>query len=155
MTPTGKAGGTAGGKPQSTPRPKGRAKLIVAAAAIVVLGGYAWLTRGAEAWIEVAPLEMRLSVGASQGITVALKYKPPFRLRTSARSIAGTVQLISFPTAVDVTPTSIVTTGAEPETTLRVTGLKPGQEELVVAASNTPADMKSWQTTSVMVIVTR
>jgi hypothetical protein len=124
-------------------------------AVLVVLAGYAWVNRGTEAWITAAPTEMRLAVGASQELTVAFKYKPRFLIRRFARSTAGTIQLISFPTAVDVAPTSVVTTGAAPEAKLKVTGLREGGEELNLAASNRPTDGRSWQTTSVRVVVTR
>lgn len=161
-------GGTAHGKPEP-PKPPGMADrfkalrkkpktvaaLVVVVGAVVVLGGLAWANRAAETWITVAPTEMGITVGASQQVSVALKYKPPFRGRGSARSIAGTIQLISFPTAVDVAPTTVVTSTNAPEAMLKVTGLRPGQEELVLAASNTPTDQRSWQTTSVIVVVTR
>ncbi len=129
--------------------------LVIVAGIVAVLGGLAWGNRAAETWITVAPAEMRIPVGASQSLSVAFKYKAPFRGRGSARSIAGTVQLISFPTAVDVAPTTVVTSGDAPETVLKVTGLREGREELVLAASNTPTDQRSWQTTSVIVVVTR
>lgn len=161
-------GGTATGKPEPPAplglldrlkalrqKPKTLAALVVVAGAVVVVGGLAWANRGAESWITVAPEEMRISVGASQQLSVALTYKPRFRGRGSARSIAGTVQLISFPTAVEVAPTTVVTSVNTPEAMLKVTGLREGQEELILAASNTPTDQRSWQTTSVKVVVTR
>jgi hypothetical protein len=130
-------------------------KTLAALAVVVVLAGVAWANRGTETWITVAPAEMGVAVGASQQLTVALKYKPRFRTRGSARSIAGTIQLISFPSAVDVAPTSVVTSAQAPEAVLQVTGLREGREELILAASNRPADQRSWQTTSAVVVVTR
>ncbi len=127
---------------------------LAVAAAVLVLAGWAWANRASETWIVVAPTDMRMAVGGSQEISVALKYKPPFRGRGSARSVAASVQVISFPTAVDIAPTKVETTAAAPEVKLTVKGLHPGQEELVVAASNRPTDQRSWQLTSVMVVVT-
>ncbi|MBI2535460.1 MAG: hypothetical protein HYW06_00465 [Gemmatimonadetes bacterium] len=157
-------GGTAFGKP-AQPEPPGLAdrlkalrhkpKTLAALALVAVLGALAWATREPETWITVNPTEIRIAVGASQQLSVALTYKPRFRFRRSARSIAGTVQLISFPSAVDVAPTTMATSGSAPEATLKVTGLREGQEELILAASNTPTDQRSWQTTSVRVVVTR
>ncbi len=155
-------GGAAFGKPPK-PEPPGlldrvkalrhKPKTLALLAVVVVLAGIAWMNRGTETWITVAPTEMSVSVGASQQLTVALKYKPRFLWRRSARSIAGTVQLISFPSAVDVAPTTVVTTEAAPEAVMKVTGLKAGVEELDLAASNRPADQRSWRTTSVRVVV--
>ena len=157
-------GGTAYGKPPE-PEPLGmgdrlkalrhRPKTLAALAVVVVLGAWAWANRGTETWITVAPSDMSVAVGASQPLTVALKAKPRFRGKGSARSIAGTIQLISFPSAVDVAPTTLVTSGDAPEATLKVTGLREGQEELILAASNTPSDQRSWQTASAKVVVTR
>lgn len=160
-------GGTAAGKPaEPAPpgladrikalrnKPKTVAVSVVVAGIVVVMGGLAWGNRAAETWITVAPAEVQLSVGASQSLSVAFKYKPRFRGRGSARSIAGTIQLISFPAAVDVAPTTVVTTEAVPEAVLKVTGLRAGGEELILAASNTPTDQRSWQTISVRVRVT-
>jgi hypothetical protein len=64
------------------------------------------------------------------------------------------VQVVSFPTSVDIAPTKVETTAEAPEVKLTVKGLRPGREELVVAASNRPTDQESWQLTSVMVVVT-
>ncbi len=161
-------GGTGHGKPEP-PKPPGVADrfkalrrkpktvvaLVVVVAAVAVLGGLAWANRAAETWITVTPAEMQLPAGASQSLSVAFKYKPPFRGRGSARSIPGTIQLISFPEAVNVAPTTVVTSSNAPEAVLKVTGLREGQEELILAASNTPTDQRSWQTTSVKVVVTR
>jgi hypothetical protein len=97
---------------------------------------------------------MQVKVGGSQEISVALKYKPRFRGRGSARSVAATVQVVSFPTAVDIAPTKVETSATAPEVKLKVKGLHPGREELVVAASNRPAEERSWQLTSVIVVVT-
>lgn len=155
-------GGTAAGKPPIPGRPgllqqpKTRRRLAVAGVVLVVVWAYAWITGGSEAWIVVTPpADMRLTVGESQQVTVALKYKPPLLPRVSARSIAGTIQLISFPQAVDVAPTTVVSTAASPEAVMKVTGLRPGTEELDFAASNRPADQRSWQTTEIRVVVTR
>lgn len=146
---------THGGKLGELRRTPVKASLYVAAAgAVLVLAGWAWSNRSAETWIVVAPTDMRMAVGASQEISVALKYKPPFRGRGSARSVAASVQVVSFPTAVDIAPTKVETTAAAPEVKLTVKGLHPGREELVVAASNRPTDQRSWQLTSVMVVVT-
>jgi hypothetical protein len=157
-------GGTAFGKPPKPKPPTLAERLnrlrhqpakLAGLAVLGVVAGYAWFNRGTEAWITVAPTQMQLAVGASQELTVALKYKPRFLLRRNARSIAGTIQLISFPAAVDVAPTSVVTTGDAPEAKLKVTALREGGEELILAASNRPSDERSWQTTSVRVRVTR
>jgi hypothetical protein len=159
-----KGGGTAFGKPPK-PRPPTLAQRLqrlrhqpsklAGLAVVVVLGGYAWMNRGTDSWITVAPAEMRLAVGASQELTVAFTYKPRFLMRFMARPAAGTIQLISFPSAVDVAPTTIVTTGDAPQAKLKVTGLREGGEELILAASNRPTDERSWQTTSVRVVVGR
>lgn len=162
----GKPGGSAVGAPPPPPglvdrlqelrrKPKLAAFYLVVAVAALALLGWAWANRGVETWIVVAPTDMQVAVGGSQEISVALKYKPRFRGRGSARSVASTVQVISFPTAVDIEPTKVETSAAAPEVKLKVTGLRPGREELVVAASNRPADQRSWQLTSVMVVVTR
>jgi hypothetical protein len=127
---------------------------LVVVAVVLALLGWAWTNRSGETWIVVAPTDMQLKVGGSQEISVALKYKPPLRGRGSARSVATTVQVVSFPTAVDISPTKVETTAAAPEVKLTVKGLHPGREELVVAASNRPTDQRSWQLTSVMVVVT-
>ena len=157
-------GGSAFGKPAKPEPPalvdrlkalRQKPRTLAALGVVVVLAGLAWANRGAEAWITVAPTQMQLAVGASQQVTVALKYKPRFRWRRSARSVAGTIQLISFPSAVDVAPTSVVTSAETPEAVLKVTGLREGREELILAASNRPADQRSWQTTSAVVVVTR
>jgi hypothetical protein len=132
-----------------------RAALLGAAALVVlVLLGWAWANRGAETWVAVTPTSMRMAVGQSQQLTVSLMYKPHFRGRGGAHPIAGTIQLISFPEAVDVTPTTIVTTRGTPQASFKVTGLRQGREELVLAASNRPKEERSWQTTSMQVVVT-
>ena len=157
-------GGTVFGKP-AKPKPPGlvdrlralrhRPKTLAALAVVLLAAGWAWANRGAETWITAAPAEISVAVGASQELTVALMYKPRFRLRRNARSIAGTIQLISFPQAVDVTPTTVVTTEASPQAVMKVTGVRAGGEELDLAASNRPADQRSWRTGSVRVVVTR
>jgi len=134
----------------------GRSRKVLALLVVVaILAGVAWVNGGAETWITVAPAEMSVSVGSSQQLTVALKRKPPFLWRRAARSIPGTIQLISFPSAVDVAPTTVVTTEASPEAVMKVTGLKAGTEELDLAASNTPADHRSWRTEAIRVTVRR
>ena len=157
-------GGAAFGKPPKPEPPtlvervkglRNKPKTLALLAVVVVLLGFAWMNRATETWITVAPTEMSLAVAASQQLTVALKRKPPFLWRGAARSIAGTIQLISFPTAVDVAPTTVVTTEAAPEALMKVTGLRAGVEELDLAASNRPADQRSWRTGSVRVTVTR
>jgi hypothetical protein len=120
-----------------------------------VAASVAWANAASETWITAAPTQMELSVGTTQPLSVALKYKPHFLGRGSARSIAGTIQLISFPSAVKVAPTTIATSSSAPEATLQVTGLKPGTEELILAASNKPGDASTWQTMSVTVVVKR
>jgi hypothetical protein len=135
-------------------QPKRAAMLAVAALVVLVLLGWAWANRGAETWITVAPTSMHVAVGQSQQLTVSLMYKPHFRGRGAAHPIAGTIQLISFPEAVDVTPTTIVTTREAPQASLKVTALHQGREELVLAATNQPAEARSWQTTSLQVVVT-
>ena len=136
-------------------RPQRAALLGVALLLVLILLGIAWSNRAAETWITVAPGDMRLAVGQSQQLTVSLMYKPHFLFRSSAHPIAGTIQLISFPEAVDVAPTTIVTTQSTPQASLKVTGLRAGKEELVLAASNHPKQERSWQTTSMQVVVTR
>ncbi len=129
--------------------------LAIVAVVVLVVGGWLWANSSVERWVEVSQTDMRLAVGASQQLTVALKYKPRFRTRGGARSVAGTIQLISFPSSLDVTPTSVVTSAAAPEAVVKVTALKAGEEELVFAASNTPAEQRSWETTSTRVVVTK
>lgn len=157
-------GGAAFGKPAKPEPPtllerlqalRRSPKKLTLLAVAVVLAGFAWINRASETWITAAPVEMSVAVGASQELTVALKYKPPFLWRGTARSIAGTIQLISFPSAVDVAPTTVVTTEAQPEAVMKVTGLRAGVEELDLAASNRPADQRSWRTGSVRVVVAR
>jgi hypothetical protein len=157
-------GGAAFGRPPKPEPPtlvervkalRHRPRRLALLALLVVLLGFAWVNRASETWITAAPLEMSLAVGASQELTVALKYKPPFLWRGTARSIAGTIQLISFPTAVDVAPTTVVSTDAQPEAVMKVTGLRAGMEELDLAASNRPADQRSWRTGSIRVTVAR
>lgn len=157
-------GGAAFGK-AAKPEPPGLAdrlkalgrsrKLLALLGVVAILAGMAWVNGGEETWITVAPAEMSVSVGSSQRLTVALKRKPAFLWRRAARSIAGTIQLISFPTAVDVTPTTVVTTEAAPEAVMKVSGLRAGTEELDFAASNRPADRRSWRTEAIQVVVTR
>lgn len=157
-------GGAAFGK-QAKPEPptllerlqalRHQPKKLALWAVVVILLGFAWINRASETWITAGPAEMNLKVGASQQITVALKYKAPFLWRGTAWSTAGTIQLISFPQAVDVAPTTVVTTKATPEANLKVTGLKAGTEELDFAASNRPSEQRSWRTGSVRVVVTR
>lgn len=134
--------------------PKRAALLAAATLVVLVLLAIAWSNRASETWVTVAPTDMRLTVGKSQQLTVSLMYKPHFFFRGSAHPIAGTIQLISFPEAVDVTPTTIVTTRDTPQASLKVTALHQGSEELVLAASNQPAAARSWQTTSLQVVVT-
>jgi hypothetical protein len=133
-----------------------RATLYGAGALVLlVLLGYAWTNRAAETWVTVAPTEMHLAVGQSQPLTVSFMHKPHFLWRGTAHPIAGTIQLISFPEAVDVAPTTIVTTRDTPQANLKVTGLHAGTEELILAGSNRPTESRSWQTTSMQVVVTR
>lgn len=134
-------------------KPKAAGAAVVAVGVAVVLVGSVWRNRSPEIWVELTPAEMRLAVGASETLSVALKSRPRFRSRSRARSIAGTLQLISFPAAVDVAPTFLVTSGDTPEAVLRVTGLRPGVEELIMAGSNTPAEERSWQMASMRVVV--
>lgn len=135
-------------------QPKRAAMLAIAALVVLVLLGWAWANRGAETWITVAPTSMRVAVGQSQQLTVSLMYKPHFRGRGAAHPIAGTIQLISFPEAVDVTPTTIVTTRDTPQASFKVRALHQGREELVLAGSNRPSEARSWQTSSLQVVVT-
>jgi hypothetical protein len=134
--------------------PRRAAMLAAALVAVLALLGWAWANRGAETWVAVTPTSMRMAAGQSQQLTVSLMYKPHFRGRGAAHPIAGTIQLISFPEAVDVAPTTIVTTRGTPQASLKVTALHQGREELVLAASNRPAEERSWQTTSLQVVVT-
>lgn len=156
-------GGAAYGK-AAKPEPPGLAdrlkalgrsrKVRVLLVVVVILAGMAWVNGGEDTWITVAPApEMSVAVGSSQTVRVALKRKPPLLWRGAARSIPGTIQLISFPSAVDVVPTTVVTTQASPEAVMKVTGLKAGTEELDFAASNTPADRRSWRTEAIRVVV--
>jgi hypothetical protein len=140
------------GLPERVRALRHRPKTVAAAVVVLALGAYAWGNRKSETWVQVSPGEMNLAVGASQPLAVAIRYKPPLIGRT--RSIAGTIQLISFPVGVDVVPTSLVTSGDAPEAVLRVTGLRPGDEELIVAGSNRPSDERSWLTAAVQVVVT-
>ena len=135
--------------------PKRATRLGAAALVVLIVLGFAWANRAAEDWVIVQPTGMRLAVGQSQQLTVSLMHKPHFLWRGTAHPIAGTIQLISFPEAVDVAPTTIVTTRETPQASLKVTGLRPGQEELILAGSNRPKESRSWQTTSMKVIVTR
>jgi hypothetical protein len=135
--------------------PKRAALYGAATLAVVIVLGFAWANRAAENWVTVAPAEMRLAVGQSQQLTVALMHKPHFLWRGTAHPVAGTIQLISFPEAVDVAPTTIVTTGDAPQASLKVTALHQGQEELILAGSNRPKESRSWQTTSMKVVVSR
>lgn len=134
----------------------GRAALLGAAALVVlVLLGIAWSNRAAETWVTVTPADMQVAVGQSQQLTVSLMYKPHFLFRRSAHPIAGTIQLISFPEAVDVAPTTIATTTSAPQASLKVTGLREGKEELVLAGSDRPKEERSWRTTAMQVVVSR
>lgn len=135
--------------------PKRAARLGAAALVVLIVLGFAWVNRASENWVIVAPTAMRLGVGQSQQLTVSLMHKPPFLWRGTAHPIAGTIQLISFPEAVDVAPTTIATTREAPQASLKVTGLRQGQEELVLAGSNRPTESRSWQTTSMKVVVSR
>ena len=134
-------------------RPKLLALVLAVSAAVAVLGGLAWANRAPETWVGVSPDALRLPVGASQQLSVSLQYKPRFRGRGGARPIAGTIQLISFPTAVEVNPKSLATSRETPLAALTVTGLRAGEEELIIAASNTPAQERSWRTVAVQVVV--
>jgi hypothetical protein len=136
-------------------QPRRAALLGTVALVVLVLLGWAWANRGSETWVTVAPTGMHLTVGQSQQLTVSLMYKPHFRSRGGAHPIAGTIQLISFPEAVDVAPTTIATTRDIPQASLKVTGLHEGKEELVLAASNRPTEERTWQTTSLQVVVSR
>ncbi len=136
-------------------QPKRAGLLGAAALVVLVLLGVAWANRAAATWVVVSPTDMHVTVGQSQQLTVSLMYKPHFRSRGSARPIAGTIQLISFPEAVDVAPTTVVTTSSAPQASFKVTAVRAGREELVLAGSNRPADERSWQTTAMQVVVTR
>lgn len=120
---------------------------------VLVVLGILWGNRSVETWLEVEPAEMRLTAGASQSVAVTLMRKPRFRSRGSAAPSQGTIQLISFPRAVDVAPTTLVTTDATPRAQLKVTGLRAGEEELIFAGSSTPSVEASWQTLSMRVVV--
>lgn len=131
-----------------------RAVVVLGGGVLVVAGlSVLWRNRSVETWLEVQPVELQLSVGASQPVSVSLMRKPRFRGRGGAESSQGTFQLISFPRAVDVAPTTLVTTGASPRAELKVTGLRAGEEELIFAGSDTPTDEPSWRTLSMRVVV--
>ena len=130
-------------------------KKLIRLGVLVVLAGFLWTNRASRTWIVAGPTEMRLTVGASQELRVALKYKPPFLCCGIAWSTPGTIQLISFPSAVEVTPTTVVTTGDQREAVLKVTGKRAGVEDLDLAASHRPTDQRSWRTGGVRVTVTR
>lgn len=141
-------GGAAFGKPpkpepptlvERVQAPRYKPKTLALVAVLVVLLGFAWMNRASETWITATPLEISLAVGASQELTVALKYKPPFPWRGTARSIPDTIQLISFPSAVDLAPTTVATTEAQPQAVLKVTGLRAGTEELDFLAYSWPS----------------
>ena len=131
-----------------------RAAVVMGGGLLVVVGlGILWQNRLVETWLEVEPVEMQLSAGGSQAVVVSLMRKPRFRFRGAAAPSRGTIQLISFPRAVDVTPTTLVTTAAAPTAALKVTGLQAGVEELIFAGSDTPTVERSWQTLSMRVVV--
>ncbi len=135
--------------------PRRLAKVAVVVGFVVVLGGMAWWNRSSETWVEISPTDIRVAVGASQQMSAAFKYKPRFWWRSAARPIPATIQLISFPEAVDVTPTTQVTSGAAPTAALTLRGVRAGREELVIAGSNTPTEARSWQTASVTVLIVK
>lgn len=131
-----------------------RTALLAGGGLLVVLGlGMLWQNRSVETWLEVEPVELEVSPGASQSIAVSLMRKPRFLGRGSAAPSPGTIQLISFPRAVDVKPTTLVTTAASPRAELQVTGVRFGEEELVFAGSDRPTVERSWQTLSMRVVV--
>jgi hypothetical protein len=136
--------------PNKPPFKPTRTHIGLAVAGVLVLG-FAWWNRKSETWVDVSATQMSLTVGASQQLVATLKHKLPFVPVT--RSIGATIQLISFPTGVDVAPTTLVTTNESPEASLKVTGLKAGQEELIIAGSNRPTDEQSWHTVAVRVVV--
>jgi hypothetical protein len=129
--------------------------VVIVTVVVVVLVGMAWSNRSSETWVEVSAQDMRLAVGASGQLSAAFQYKAPFLWHSAARPIAATIQLISFPEAVDVTPTTQVTSDGAPTAVLTVRGLKPGTEELVIAGSDTPRGAESWRTTSLKVFVVK
>ena len=131
-----------------------RAVVLLGGGVVVLVGlGILWGNRSVETWLEVEPADMQLSAGASQPISVSLMRKPRFRGRGGAAPSRGTIQLISFPRAVDVAPTTLVTTDASPRAALKVTGLRAGEEELIFAGSSTPTVEPSWRTLSMRVVV--
>lgn len=133
--------------------PRRAARVLGRGALLLVALGYLWRTRSVETWLEIEPTELQVSPGATQTLTVSLMRKPRFLVRASAGPSEGTIQLISFPRAVDVTPTTVVTTEGSPRAALQVRGVRFGEEELVFAGSHTPSVEASWQTLAMRVMV--
>ena len=132
--------------------PAGAAVAAGAGVLLLLLVRFAWVSGAPATWLEVSP-DMQLGVGASQPVKVALKYRPRFRRQADARAIAAKIQLLSFPEAVVVAPTTIETTAAAPEAVFTVRGLRGGTEELAFAGSEDPPDPASWRVNSMKAAV--
>lgn len=136
-------------------RPWTRGRIVRLATGVVVLlagAGWAWAYGVPETWVEISRVRP-LTVGDPQQVSVALRYRPPFLVPSQARSIPGTIQLISFGQRVEVTPTTLVTTARAPSAVFTVTGKSAGLDELIFAGSDSPKDSRSWRTMSTKVSV--
>lgn len=133
-------------------KPKRVAAAIGLFVLTVALGQWAWRYHAPEIWVDVSP-RVRVAIDAPQRVSVTLKYRPRFLGSGQARSIAGTIQLLSFPQSVVVAPTTIVTSDSAPEAVFTVRGLRVGAETLDFAGSNTPTEASSWRTASTRAVV--